>query len=206
MAGHRKDARYPAHIPATAIAMTRPHSTVLPAIAVTLLLGACNANLSAPQAASPQASAKPATSSDADLLARGEYLVRITGCNDCHTAGYTEKAGDLPTSAWLLGSPLGYSGPWGTTYAANLRLRLAEMDEAEWMTFSATLRTRPIMPDFALRAMHDDDRRAIYRFIRSLGTGGTKAPEYLPPGSAPPAPFFQLVLPPAPPANPPAGG
>ena len=54
--------------------------------------------------------------------------------------------------------------------------------------------------------MHDDDRRAIYRFIRSLGTGGTKAPEYLPPGSAPPAPFFQLVLPPAPPANPPAGG
>lgn len=110
--------------------MTRPHPTVLPAIAVALLLGGCNANLSAPQAASPQASAKPATSSDADLLARGEYLVRITGCNDCHTAGYTEKAGDLPTSAWLLGSPLGYSGPWGTTYATNLRLRLAEMDEA----------------------------------------------------------------------------
>ena len=177
--------------------MTRPHPTVLPAIAVALLLGGCNANLSAPQAASPQASAKHATSSDADLLARGEYLVRITGCNDCHTAGYTEKAGDLPTSAWLLGSPLGYSGPWGTTYATNLRLRLAEMDEAEWMTWSATLRTRPIMPDFALRAMHDDDRRAIYRFIRSLGPAGSKAPEYLPPGSAPPPPFLQLVLPPA---------
>ena len=77
--------------------MTHPHPTVLTAIALALLLGACNANLSAPQAASPQASAKPATSSDADLLARGEYLVRITGCNDCHTAGYTEKAGDLPT-------------------------------------------------------------------------------------------------------------
>ena len=89
---------------------------------------------------------------------------------------------------------------------AALRACLADMDEAEWMTWSATLRTRPIMPDFALRAMHDDDRRAIYRFIRSLGTGGTKAPEYLPRGSAPPAPFFQLVLPPAPPANPPAGG
>ena len=144
--------------------------------------------------------------SHVDSVARGRYLVQIAGCNDCHTAGYTEKAGDLPTSAWLLGSPLGYSGPWGTTYEANLHLRLAEMDEAEWMTFSATLRTRPIMPDFALRAMHDDDLRAIYRFIRSLGTGGTKAPEYLPPGSAPPAPFFQLVLPPAPPANPPAGG
>ena len=97
---------------------------------------------------------------------------------------------------------------WGQNFPLQYEayLRTAEMDEAEWMTFSATLRTRPIMPDFALRAMHDDDRRAIYRFIRSLGTGGTKAPEYLPPGSAPPAPFFQLVLPPAPPANPPAGG
>ena len=176
--------------------MTRPHPTVLPAIALPLLLGAGNANLSASQAASPEASAKPSTSRDADLLARGEYLVRITGCNDCHTAGYTEKAGDLPTSAWLLGSPLGYSGPWGTTYATNLRLRLAEMDEAEWMTFSATLRTRPIMPDFAVRAMREDDRRALYRFIRSLGPGGSKAPDYLPPGKTPPLPYMQMVLPP----------
>ena len=69
---------------------------------------------------------------------------------------------------------------------------MQDFTEEQWLQYSANLRTRPIMPDFALRAMHDDDRRAIYRFIRSLGTGGTKAPEYLPPGSAPPAPFFQL--------------
>ena len=43
------------------MAMTRPHSTLLPAIAAAVLLGACNANLSAPQATSPQYSAKPAT-------------------------------------------------------------------------------------------------------------------------------------------------
>ena len=62
------------------------------------------------------------------------------------------------------------------------------------MTWSATLRTRPIMPDFALHAMQDDDRRAIYRFIRSLGNGRRRHLEYLPPGSAPPALlFFQLV-------------
>lgn len=205
MAAAHRDARYPALTPQTPKTMTRPQ-LVLPSLACVLLLGACNANLSTPVAATAPAPMKPAMASDADLLARGEYLVRITGCNDCHTAGYTEKAGDLPTSEWLLGSPLGYSGPWGTTYAANLRLRLAEMDEAEWMTWSATLRTRPIMPDFALRAMHDDDRRAIYRFIRSLGPAGGKAPEYLPPGSAPPAPFFQLVLPPAPPAGAASGG
>ncbi len=189
-----------------------PPRAAFPAIAIAiaatcvLSLAACNANLSEPITATAPAPMKPAMASDADLLARGEYLVRITGCNDCHTAGYTEKAGDVPTSDWLLGSPLGYSGPWGTTYAANLRLRLAEMDEAEWMTWSATLRTRPIMPDFALRAMHDDDRRAIYRFIRSLGPAGSKAPEYLPPGSAPPPPFLQLVLPPAARAGAASGG
>ena len=48
---------------------------------------------------------------------------------------------------------------------------LAEMDEAGWLKYTADLHTRPIMPDFAVRAMHEDDRRALYRFIRSLGNG-----------------------------------
>ena len=52
------------------------------------------------------------------------------------------------------------------------------------------------MPDFAIRAMHEDDRRALYRFIKSLGPGGQKAPEYLPPGQTPPLPYMQMVLPP----------
>ena len=135
-----------------------------------------------------------------DLVARGEYLVKTTGCNDCHTAGYAEQQGIVDKAQWLAGSPLGYSGPWGTTYAANLRLRLQEMDEAQWLEHSATLRTRPIMPDFSLRAMSEEDRRAIYRFVRSLGPAGQHAPAYLPPGQTPPAPYFALVLPAAPPA------
>jgi hypothetical protein len=77
------------------------------------------------------------------------------------------------------------------------------MDEAQWLEYSANLRTRPIMPDFAVRAMTEEDRRAIYRFVRSLGPGGQPAPSYLPPGQTPPLPYFSLVLPPAPPA--PAG-
>lgn len=133
-----------------------------------------------------------------DLVARGEYLIKTSGCNDCHTAGYAERGGDVPTSEWLTGSPMGYHGPWGTTYAANLRLRLQEMDEAQWMEYSAHLRTRPIMPDFAVRAMTAEDRRAMYHFIRSLGPAGQPAPEYLPPGKTPPAPYFGLVLPTAP--------
>ena len=46
--------------------------------------------------------------------------------------------------------------------------------------------------------LSEDDRRAVYRFIRSLGPAGEKAPDYLPPGKQPPLPYMQLVLPPPP--------
>mgnify|MGYP003585913161 CR=1 FL=1 len=165
-----------------------------------MALAACSA-----PAATETTAAKPAgLSSEAELLARGEYLVRIAGCNDCHTPAYAERGGEVPKQEWLVGSPLGFNGPWGTTYASNLRMKVAEMDEAGWLKYTADLRTRPIMPDFAIRAMHEDDRRALYRFIKSLGPGGQKAPEYLPPGQTPPLPYMQMVLPPPPAAAPPA--
>ena len=134
-------------------------------------------------------------------IERGRYLVRVGGCNDCHTPGYGASGGKVPERQWLTGDTLGYSGPWGTTYAANLRLKLADMDEAAWLEYSGELRTRPIMPDYNVRAMSEDDRRALYRFIRSLGPAGGKAPDYLPPGKQPPLPYMQMVLPPAPPAT-----
>jgi mono/diheme cytochrome c family protein len=172
----------------------------------TASLGGCTLTTPAAPAATDNAPAKPAALSDADLLARGDYLVRIAGCNDCHTPAYGERAGNVPKEEWLVGSPVGFSGPWGTTYAANLRLKAAEMEEAGWLKYTGELHTRPLMPDFALRAMTEDDRRALYRFIRSLGPGGGKAPDYLPPGQTPPPPYLQMVLPPAPPASPAAAG
>lgn len=151
----------------------------------------------------PKATAT-AASVDADLVARGEYLTRIAGCNDCHTPGYAESGGDLPKSQWLMGSPIGWHGPWGTTYPVNLRLKLQDMDEAAWMDYSAKLHTRPPMPDFAVRAMNEYDRRAIYRFIKSLGPGGAPAPAYLEPGQPPQPPYVDWVLPP--PAQTPTAG
>ncbi|MCL1635211.1 hypothetical protein M2650_11305 [Luteimonas sp. SX5] len=69
------------------------------------------------------------------------------------------------------------------------------MNETQWLEYSAKLRTRPLMPDFALRAMTEADRRAIYRFIKSLGPGGGPAPAVLPPGHKPAPPYLELVLP-----------
>lgn len=160
-----------------------------------LLLGGCQASASKPATTTPPSPATVAATETTDATARGEYLIRVAGCNDCHTAGYAERQGDVPTTQWLTGSPLGYHGPWGTTYASNLRLRMQEMTEAQWLAYSGNLRTRPIMPDFTLRAMSEADRRAIYQFVRSLGPAGEAAPAYLPPGQTPPAPYFSLVLP-----------
>lgn len=173
----------------------------LAAALATLAVMGCQQAPSADAAPNNPAAAK--APSDADLVARGEYLVRISGCNDCHTPDYGPRQGEVPTSEWLVGSPLGFKGPWGTTYATNLRLRLAEMDETQWLDFSAKLKTRPIMPDFAVRAMSADDRRALYRFVRSLGPGGQPAPAFVPPGQPAQPPYFELVMP-TPPAGAPA--
>ena len=153
----------------------------------------------ASEAGTTPAAATAALPPHAELLAQGEYLVRIAGCNDCHTPGYAEAGGEVPKAQWLVGNPMGFHGPWGTTFAANLRLKAAEMDEDGWIKYTGELHTRPIMPDFAVRAMRESDRVAIYRFLRSLGPGGEPAPAYLPPGQTPSAPYFQMVLPPPPP-------
>lgn len=186
-------------------------------VLVLSLLVACNADSGAPApsnapASAPATDTHPASMATAgpadgiDWQARGEYLVKVGGCNDCHTPDYGPRQGNVDKAQWLVGSPQGFVGPWGTTYAANLRLKLAEMDEAQWLHYSANLRTRPIMPDFALRAMSEDDRRAMYRFVRALGPAGQPAPVYLPPGQKPQPPYFELVLPPGPPPPAPSAG
>ena len=137
-------------------------------VATALALAACQP---APQAEAPAPVAPApaiAAMSDADLLAQGEYLVRIAGCNDCHTPGYMDQQGKVDKALWLTGTQLGFRGPWGTTYPANLRLKIAEMDEAAWLGYTANLHTRPIMPDFAVRDMKEQDRLALYRSSNRL--------------------------------------
>jgi|SRR4051812_6946067 len=75
---------------------------------------------------------------------RGEYLVKIMGCNDCHTpwkmgekgpepdfsrmlSGHPEQVGVLPaaqmSAPYIWGSVptnTAFSGPWGISYTANL--------------------------------------------------------------------------------------
>jgi mono/diheme cytochrome c family protein len=123
---------------------------------------------------------------------RGRYLSIIGGCNDCHTPGYLEKSGAVPESLWLSGSPVGFQGPWGTTYPSNLRLVAASMSEAQWLTHARAAR-RPPMPWFNIRTMSDADLSAIYEYLRSLGAGGEPAPAYAPPGEHVATPYIDFV-------------
>lgn len=129
-------------------------------------------------------------------VARGHYLVRIGGCNDCHTAGYAFSDGKVPEAQWLMGDTLGWRGPWGTTYPPNLRIYMQALTEAQWLKAAKSLQTRPPMPWFTVRQMSDADLRAIYAFIRQLGPVGKPAPSFVPPDKEPPPPFVTFPAPP----------
>jgi mono/diheme cytochrome c family protein len=114
-------------------------------------------------------------------IERGRYLVKIAGCNDCHTPGYAQAGGTLPEKQWLLGDTVGYQGPWGTTYPVNLRLLMQSMSEQQWLAIARNP-ARPPMPWFALRDMTDADLSALYHYVRDLGPAGEAAPAFVEPG------------------------
>jgi mono/diheme cytochrome c family protein len=129
---------------------------------------------------------------DDPALARGRYITRTGGCNDCHTPGYAETAGAVPESQWLVGAPVGFKGPWGVSYPSNLRLIVQTMTEDAWLPYARSPR-RPPMPWFNLRDMSDADLRDVYRYIRSLGPAGTPAPAFAPPGTDVRTPWILFV-------------
>jgi mono/diheme cytochrome c family protein len=128
----------------------------------------------------------------ADAVARGRYLVTISGCNDCHTDGYLQNGGNVPEAEWLKGAAVGYQGPWGTTYASNLRLVIGKMSETQWVAHARKERLPP-MPWFNLAKMTDDDLKAVYAYVRSLGPAGVATPAYVAPGGKVNTPYFVFV-------------
>jgi len=127
--------------------------------------------------------------------ARGKYVVQIAGCNDCHTPGYTSSAGKVEEKLWLTGDQLGWRGPWGTTYASNLRLLVKDMSTDQFVKYARS-EFRPPMPWFNLRSMTDRDVKAIYAYLKHLGAAGQPAPQYLPADKTPAGPFVQFPEPP----------
>ena len=129
-------------------------------------------------------------------IAYGRYLSQIAGCNDCHTSGYLLSVGKVPEKLWLTGSAFGWRGPWGTTYAVNLRLFLRTMTENQWITFAKAFKARPPMPWFDVHIMYKHDLQALYNFIKYLGPGGEQTPAFVPPNKEPKTPYALFPPPP----------
>jgi mono/diheme cytochrome c family protein len=150
----------------------------------TMMAGLCLlALLPAAQAAPP---------AGAGEIERGRYLVRVAGCNDCHTPNYGASNGKVDEKLWLTGDALGWSGPWGTTYSTNLRLLMQGLSREQWIAHARTMEPRPPMPWFNVRSMSDRDLAAIHAYVRHLGPAGTPAPAYVPAGQKPQGPAVRF--------------
>lgn len=114
----------------------KPHHAPFLAIAAAILLTACTGTAPAPE--------PTPTPTPADVTLRGQYLVNIMGCHDCHSPKLMGPQGPYPDPDRLLsGHPaqeplppldpnanpgwahmtMGLTaahGPWGTSFAANL--------------------------------------------------------------------------------------
>lgn len=126
------------------------------------------------------------------VVAQGRLLVTYGACNDCHTPGWIESDGTLPATKWLTGNGIGFRGPWGTVYPANVRRRFTEVTEAQWIAMVRTRAGHPPMTWHDLRVLPDADLRAIYRFVRSLGVAGGDPPRSVPPDVAPKTPYYDV--------------
>ena len=127
---------------------------------------------------------------------RGAQVAITGGCHDCHTGGYLESGGKLDPALALKGTPLGWQGPWGTSYAANLRLIAKDKgSEDGFVQYAKTFQARPPMPFFNVHAMDESDLRSLYQYIVSLGEPGEAVPEFLPPGQEPKTPYIVIAPP-----------
>lgn len=162
------------------------------ALVVLMCFSAISLLLALTMAADPAGGqgAPPPTARGSREVDRGRYMVLTGHCNNCHTAGYGKREGNVPESEWLLGSgPLGYRGPWGTTYSSNLRLTVRDFTEDQWVKYAKSLKSRPPMPWWSLQATIEPDLRAMYKFIKFLGPAGEPARPYVPPDQEPTPPY-----------------
>lgn len=183
-----------------------------------LLLGVAAWRAQLMQPARAQASADDAERQRATRIERGSYLVATAGCNDCHTPMKLGDKGPEPDMTRMLsGHPqfmqlpkppaaLGpwnvsaaatmtaWSGPWGTSFTANLTSD-KETGLGAWseQNFVDTIRKgrhlgsgRPVLPPMPIPAyMHfsDEDLRSIYAYLQTVPAVKNRVPAPLPPAA-----------------------
>ncbi|SEO32101.1 hypothetical protein SAMN05192574_10762 [Mucilaginibacter gossypiicola] len=167
--------------------------------------------------AKEQSSVQADTISGTMLVKRGEYLVTTMGCNDCHSPKYMTPHGPaIDSLSMLSGFPAnkpvpeypadlvkkGYvvftgdataaMGPWGTSFAANLRpddTGIGTWTEAQFKNalthgkFKGLDGSRTLMPPMPWQnfvALQDRDVKAIFHYLKSLSPYKNIVPAFIP--------------------------
>ncbi len=192
--------------------------TILPVAALVLCAPACRQSGERERA---PAAGEGATAGDrAAQIARGERLVTLGGCNDCHTplvmgpngperdtthflAGHPQElalppAPELSPGPWIAtmaGTMTAWSGPWGTTFTANLTPD-RETGLGNWTAqdFIATMRTgrhlgkgRRILPPMPMEVLvkyTDEELGAVFAYLQSLKPVKNRVPAPIEPKTA----------------------
>jgi mono/diheme cytochrome c family protein len=103
---------------------------------------------------------------------RGEYLVQVAACEDCHTPRYH---GQIISGMDFAGGSV-LEGPWGRTASANITPDASGIAYYDQTLFTQALRTgfvrvrelNQIMPWADYRNMTDEDLHAIFAYLKTL--------------------------------------
>ena len=142
---------------------------------------------------------------DQQQINRGRYLIKIGGCNDCHTPGYFMGKPDM--ARFLGGSEVGFEIPGlGVFHGPNLtpdkETGLGGWTDAQVLaalqkgTTPEGRMLAPIMPYHAFANLTPQDIRAIVAFLRSIPLVQNKVEGPFGPTQAPTV-FVMKVVPPS---------
>ena len=121
----------------------------------------------------PQPITEPVPQPDVSTpVKRGEYLVTIAGCTDCHTP----QAKGQPIRGLEFAGGFILEGPWGRVASANITpdpSGISYYDEALFLEMIRTgyvkaRKINQIMPWDDYRNLTDEDLKAIFAYIRTL--------------------------------------
>ncbi len=153
----------------------------------------------------------PSAPTAGDKIKRGEYLVSVGACGDCHTPG--ALLGKPEMDKVLSGGNVGLEVPeLGVAFPPNLT-----PDKDTWLgnwsdeDIAKTIRTgvrpdgrqlSPVMPYVSYAKLTDEDALAIAAFLKSLAPISNKVLGPFGPSETPTGPYQTVVFPHAAPATP----
>ncbi|WP_074067923.1 c-type cytochrome [Rhizobium gallicum] len=145
-----------------------------------------------------------AAAADDTQIARGEYLVTIGGCNDCHTPGYF--FGKPDSSRFLGGSDVGFEIPGEGVFVSPNITSDKETGIGSWTRDQIVTAIQtgqrpdgralaPIMPWHAFAQLTKEDVTSIAAFLQSLKPVSHQVPGPFKPGEKV-STFMFRILPP----------